>query len=188
MSAARPQGRHLRARVPDEDRTNAESRRRAVRGRDDLPADLRGRPRATLGSQSDVDGLFGRPLGRRHVRRHYFRLQRPDDARSGRASAYGSPARDRALPPARRRPHRSQCDAGRSQGVYEAVDAPDRARSRRGRRAHRIRLRKRARRAAHGRQKRRVPSPARRAGQVRLGCTTAPDSRGEPSSLWKATS
>src|SRR6266571_276607 len=54
-------------------------------------------------SQPDLDGIFGRPLGRRHTGGGKQRIQRPDMA-DRRLSSYRRAAHDGALPPHRFRP------------------------------------------------------------------------------------
>src|SRR5436309_1522453 len=71
--------------------------------RSHLPPDPHGRPRLGDGSQPDLDGVFGRPLGRRHSGSGEQRIQRPDMA-PWRLSAYRSVAHDGALPAHRFRP------------------------------------------------------------------------------------
>ena len=56
--------------------THHEHRRRPLRSGACLSADLHRWPAAAEGSESQLDGLLGRPLGRRHVRRRVRRLQR----------------------------------------------------------------------------------------------------------------
>ena len=71
------------------------SHRDPLRG-PDVPADLHGRPRAAEGSEPELHGLLGRPLGRRHARRRQHRVQRDLMARLRRPSAQRGAAHDRA--------------------------------------------------------------------------------------------
>ena len=77
---------------------------------------------AAEGCAADVDGLFRRPMGRRHVRRRDHRPERQDVARHAWAARHRSAARDRAVHPAHDRAHRHRRDDRRPEGLHEAVD------------------------------------------------------------------
>ena len=53
---------------------------------------------------ADLDGLFDRPVGRRHVRRRHDRTERQDVARHARPARHRGAARDRAVHAAEHRP------------------------------------------------------------------------------------
>ena len=69
----------------DEDRPDAVAHPDPQSG-SHLSSGLHGWPRARARSQSSLDGIFGRPLGRRHAGHREQRLQRSHVARSRRAS------------------------------------------------------------------------------------------------------
>ena len=96
----------------------------AVRRRD-APRDLDGRPQPGGGSQSDVDGVFRGPMGRRHAGGREQRLHRSLVARLRRPSPHRAAAHHRALLAPRLRSHRRPGDDGRSQGLPEADHVHD---------------------------------------------------------------
>src|SRR5215471_6375410 len=87
-------------------------------GRSHLPANPHGRARPGDGSQLELDGIFGRPLGGRHAGCGEQRIQRPDMAPS-RLSAYRSVAHDGALLAHRFRSPGNDSDVRRSQGLQQ---------------------------------------------------------------------
>ena len=89
--------------------------------RHDAPRDLHGRTGARAGSESDMDGLFGRPLGGRHAGRGEQRLQRSLLARLRRPPAHRGAAHHRALHAPGFRPHRRPRHDGRSQGYFKPI-------------------------------------------------------------------
>ena len=83
-----------------QDRAEARARRRFSTNRARVPAGADRRPAAARGDRlAGVAGLFGRPLGRRHVRDHHRRFQREGVAGSGRAPRERRDDDHRALPP-----------------------------------------------------------------------------------------
>ena len=94
--------------------------RDALRGRDDVPSDLHGRAQAARRSVTDVAGIFGRPMGRRHAGDRDGRLQRSWLAGCARHRSQRGHARRGTFPPPRLRPPRSHDHHHRSQDVHEA--------------------------------------------------------------------
>ena len=77
----------------------------SLRGVQPLSPDLYGRPLAASGPAASLVRLFRRSVGRRQVRRHHIRFQRPVVARRHRTSARRNAEDDRALPSHRLRSH-----------------------------------------------------------------------------------